>query len=590
MPAIEQIVAIGGAYLLAIAQGVANPIQQENAKAGTQAWQLFLPATNHEIEGYASLTSVNRGGQISLFVNTLDPAYRIEVFRMGWYGGLGARQVAGPIVLPGAAQIIPAADPANGFLIECNWTNPYVLKVPNNPSDPTDWASGVYLAKLTGSSSGRQSYIVFAVRDDARSSDFLYQSSVTTFQAYNSWGGYGLYGHSPSLCSIPAGQKVSFNRPYERTSGYPGAEFYIGAGEMFTYHLAYTSSYCDPPARGHSAAAWECNMVRFLEREGYDVTYCTDVDVHQNSSLVFGHKGFLSVGHDEYWSLEMRNNVEAARDGGVNLGFFSANTCYWQIRFEPSTINGLPDRTMVCYRDPNIDPLGATNPLVTVQWRYAPVNRPENTMIGVMYAEWPLDDALLVTNTSHWVFGGTGLHDGDSIGNLVGYEADQVRPGGPAGLQILAQSPTPDDVVQSDSAQKYSNMTLYTASSGSRVFATGSMQWAWGLDDYNANATLGPVLRTSRLSGSAQQITRNVLDNFRGSARVVGIQDNRDGTLTVTFAGIPGAHYLVQSVSNLARPTMWEVVSTNTAGTDGQWTFTDSLTGLTQRFYRSTQP
>src|SRR5687767_8076923 len=125
----------------------ANTIQIENGKPGTTAWQLVNPAIDHEIEGYASLTSVNRGGQIRLFVHTTDPSYTMDVYRLGWYGGAGGRQVAGPITRTGIRQVMPTATSTG--LIECNWTSPYVLTIPGS-SDPTDWASGIYLVKLTG--------------------------------------------------------------------------------------------------------------------------------------------------------------------------------------------------------------------------------------------------------------------------------------------------------------------------------------------------------------------------------------------------------------------------------------------------------
>lgn len=140
-------------FLLTAAQA-SNPIQIENAKPGTTDWRVADYALNHEIEGYASATSVNRGGQISLFVNTSAPTYTLEVFRMGWYDGTGARRMTDPVQLPGVQQPAPTPDPVTG-LIECNWTNPYVLSIPDTPSDPTDWASGVYLVKLTASDSGR---------------------------------------------------------------------------------------------------------------------------------------------------------------------------------------------------------------------------------------------------------------------------------------------------------------------------------------------------------------------------------------------------------------------------------------------------
>src|SRR3984893_8173149 len=126
-------------FCVALAQVVAaNVVQDENALPGTTSWQLSKPASNREIDGYASLTSVNKGGQISLFVNTADANYTIDVFRMGWYGGTGGREGLRPVQLSGVSQVIPVPNATTG-LAECNWTNPYVLNVPNT------WVSGVYL-------------------------------------------------------------------------------------------------------------------------------------------------------------------------------------------------------------------------------------------------------------------------------------------------------------------------------------------------------------------------------------------------------------------------------------------------------------
>ena len=108
---------------------------------------LTNPASNNEIAGYANLTSVNKGGQISLFVTTTDPQYQISVYRMGYYQGLGGRLMFGPVTVAGTNQTIPTPDPSTGFL-ECNWINPYVLTTGSN------WTSGIYLAKLTGTTSG----------------------------------------------------------------------------------------------------------------------------------------------------------------------------------------------------------------------------------------------------------------------------------------------------------------------------------------------------------------------------------------------------------------------------------------------------
>jgi hypothetical protein len=445
-----------------------NLIQQENTKPGTDTWGLSNPALNHEIEGYASLTGVNRGESVALYVNTIEPKYTIDVFRMGWYGGKGARWIKTTVTLAGVRQPAPAFDPQT-HLIECHWMNPYVLHIPGAPT--TEWVSGMYLAKLTAEPSGKQAYIVFVVRDDTRNSALLFQSSVATYQAYNDWGGWSFY-------TVPQAYKVSFNRPYQTS---------FGAPPLF-------------------AGAWEYSMLRFLEREGYDVTYSTDIDTHERGDLLFRHRGFLVVGHDEYWSWQMRTNVEMARDRGVNLGFFSANDAYWQTRFEPGAATGDVDRVMVCYRDPNLDPLFHSSDqshvfLTTTKFRLPPVNRPEDEMIGVMFEGGHGEDTdIVIEDASSWVFAGTGLKKGDHLKGLLGYEADRMFGSAPVGTHRIAHSP-----YKVGQQTRYSDMTIYTASSGSVIVATGSMQWCWGLDRF-------PY--ADRVNSTAQQATRNILGKF----------------------------------------------------------------------------
>lgn len=475
------------------------PIQVENGKPGTTEWVLTRPALHHEIEGYASLTSVNRGDTLKLFVNTGADFYTVQIYRMGWYQGAGAREIAGPIRRKGQVQPPPTTDPSTG-LIECRWENPLILAIPRNQSDATDWASGVYLAKLTAEPTGYQSYVIFVVRDDARSSTYLVQSSVTTFQAYNNWGGKSLYAFN-SVGGQAA--KVSFNRPYA-ISPLPLASRGVGAGDFLTSN----SFPIDYPA---SAAGWEYNMVRWLEREGYDVTYATNVDVHARPDLLVSHQAFLSVGHDEYWSWDMRRHVERARDQGTHVGFFSSNTCYWQIRLESSRLTGEPDRTIVAYKEnaPWHDPLqidqDPTNDyLVTTKWRNPPVSRPEAALIGSMFIETddPVDGDFVIEDATHWILNGTGLQRGDHLPGLLGYEVDGGRDLPQPSTRVVARAPL---------ARHDGTVTVYNTANGAIVFSTGSMQWSWGLDDYNV-----PSLRKSVFSQAAQHMTRNVLARFSG--------------------------------------------------------------------------
>src|ERR1700737_2164030 len=411
---------------------VPSPSDLERGHRATHAWQLARPATQREIEGYASHASVNRGETIELFVNTTDPAYTIEIYRLGWYGGKCGLLMMPPIRRQGRQQRVPSPHPDTG-LIECQWDDPYFLQIPIS-NDPTVWPSGVYLAKLTGSSSRAESYIHFVVRDDARRSDLLFQTSVTTYQAYNEWGGMSLY-------SKPAAYKVSFNRPYQR--GHGSGDFLF----------------------------WEYSLLRFLEREGYDVTYTTDVDTHMRGHLLLRNKAFLSVGHDEYWSWEMRDNLEAALAQGVHLGFFGANIGYWQARFEPSPLTGQENRTLVCYKKKahELDPFASHPDSVkrrrtTTQFRQQPVNRPENELVGVMYQSHQAEGDIVISDASSWVFEKTGLVTGDVLPGLLGYEADRIFPGSPAQIQRFAHSPY--DV---KGEQRYADMTYYVAPSGATV-------------------------------------------------------------------------------------------------------------------------
>lgn len=452
----------------------ANVVQLENAKQGDPGWQLTNISTNHEIEGYLSLTSVPRGGSIRIFVSTQDPSYTIDIYRAGWYGGAGARRMLPSIQRTGIKQVLPTPDPTTG-MVECNWANPYVLNIPLDTADSTDWASGIYLVNLTGSS-GLQAELIFVVRDDQRTSTYLFQSSVNTFEAYNNWGGKSLYAFNSTG---PQAVKVSFNRPY--VNGGP-SDFLV----------------------------WEYNMVRFLEREGYDVTYATDVDTHENPNLLLSHKEFVVAGHDEYWSWQMRNNVEAARDKGVSIGFFSANVCYWQIRYETSPLTGAADRTIVAYKETALssDPFVNTSQsyLTTTEWRLSPVNRPEDAMVGVMYGTEPVNGDIVVSNASNWIYSFTGLSNGSVLSGMQGYEVDWEQGDQPANTVVVAHSPVSGTSFSSDT-------TVYTATSGATVFATGSIQWSWGLDNWGAPSQHGFLENPA-----AKEVTRNVLARSVGAA------------------------------------------------------------------------
>jgi uncharacterized repeat protein (TIGR01451 family) len=464
----------------AAAELAPNAIQAENAKPGTPGWDEFASvASQTAVSGYASEISVDHGDSIDFFVTTTAASVKIDVYRTGWYGGVGARLVAAMGSFPGQAQAIPAPDPVTG-MVECHWARTATLNI------PADWVSGVYLARLTASN-GNSSFIFFVVRNDGGSEAINFQTSVTTYHAYNAYGGTSLYDNltNKSIFRGAHATKVSFDRPFDPLDG-------NGSGQFFWYEYPF---------------------IRWAECKGYDLTYTTNVDTHTNANPLTNHRAFLSLGHDEYWSKQMRDNVQGAIDNGVNVAFFSANSVFWQVRFEPDS-SGTPNRTLVGYKEfaiddvaPGPDPMyGVDNSQVTTHFRDAPVNRPENEMLGVMYQDmvgrsWP----YVVQNASHWIYAGSGFTNGTSLPNIVGYEYDKVFNNGhtPPGVTVLSNSPVIG--VSEGSGNSFSNSSIYTAPSGAIVFAGGTIQWAWGLDNYAGG---------NAVNAGFQRTTANILDRF----------------------------------------------------------------------------
>lgn len=431
-----------------------NPIAAENTCPGTSSWRPDYPTgPQSAIEAFTNPVSVNVGQRINIYVSTTALAYSLQVYRMGWYQGLGGRLLLTIPVLRGIRQPAPTMDPATRMMSCSNWYDPVILTV------PVSWVSGIYVVKLR-SSEGYMRYVYFVVRNDASKAPILYQSSVLTYQAYNNWGGYSLYVGYVSPGQHSSDRRayiVSFDRPFEQDDG-----------------LMYFDRY-------------EYDLLRWLERQGYNMSYATDVDTDLNPTSLRHHRLILIAGHDEYWSTAMRNHFTAARDAGVSLAFFGANDAYWHIRLQSSPLG--PDREVVCYKSALLDPLAAVDPQeATVRWRDAPLNQPENALLGEMYNGILAASAPLVLDAGAQPFlEGTSFHVGTALPDLVVQEYDGVVQNGltPPSLTILASSPvtctTASDLCPD--AKGVSNATLYTAPGGARVFDAGTFQWEWGLDD-----------------------------------------------------------------------------------------------------------
>lgn len=295
------------------AQVSPNPIVAENALPGNlqSEWDIGMTAGDPSIQGFATDISVNKGNRITFKIDAPSAStYTLKIYRLGYYNGDGARYMADATI----TATLPQTQPACNFIeatktTDCgNWADSAYWDVPG------DAVSGIYIGKLTRPGP-LVSHIAFVVRDDASTSKLLFKTSDATWQAYNGYGGNSLY--------VGQASKVSYNRPFYTRAGGGGG----GPGEDWLFNAEYP-------------------MLRWLERNGYDVTYTTDVDADRYGSLILNHQVFLSVGHDEYWSAAERSNVEAARDAGKHLAFFSGNEIYWKTRWDSTNY-----RTLVCYKE-----------------------------------------------------------------------------------------------------------------------------------------------------------------------------------------------------------------------------------------------
>ncbi len=484
-----------------------TPIGRENTQAGDTYW-VIAPghyAAQGEIAGYSLAVSANLGQTMRFAVSTRvpDDSYSFKVYRLGYYGGKGARLMTEADNQHGAAQgyfdetqveyhapdlpqncptCITSYRDALGQetnLIDANWAVTQSLTI------PTYWVSGVYLVLLT-TAEGKQNYIPFIVRDDARPTPYLMQIDVSTWQAYNSWGGfnsYGMYNGQGIDVTNPA-RIISYNRPYVAAHG--------------SFALFYYTEY---------------NMLRFLERGGYDVTYTTNIDVSAHPELLSRHKSLIIAGHDEYWDATERDGVISALHNGIDLLVFAGNEAYKQVRYEPDS-QGNADRWQVFYHSTS-DP-AARNPttarLTTLEFRLPPVSEPENSFIGVEWTAGGTENQnaqqmdMIFTNTNLWAFANTNLRPGDRVQGIVGYESDSLVDNGatPPHVIVVADSPA-----ALGTNPQHSQAIVRYPTAHSFEFDGATIDWSDALDGFNLfwprngqNIPVDPRL---------QQLMRNLL-------------------------------------------------------------------------------
>lgn len=442
-------------------------VTTENALPADPEWQIGN-VTYDAPTGWAGAASAQCGDSVALHVSSRR-AYQVIAFRMGWYGGAGARMVWESNLRPAVSQ--PSATLGATNTVEAPWTPTDTIQV------GTGWVPGDYLLELRDIA-GRASYVPLTVRDDGSTSALLVQDSVLTWQAYNHWGSYSLYT-GPDGLSPDRSRIVSFDRPYAPISGQS-----YGDGKFLTDDYSF---------------------VRFAEKRGMDVSYWTDLDLDRSPALLAQHKTLVLLRHSEYWTQNMRDAVTQARDNGMNVAFLGANNVYWRARLEPDTNNDL--RHLVVYRFQSDDPQWTATDATTT-YRSDPVNEPEQRLVGVEYDCLGVDAPMLITDPTAWVFANTGVTAGTQLPDIVNQEYDRFwsGTGGPA-VEVFAHSPLGCPAHQEDST--FADMSYYNTNSQAGVFAVGTMGWEPALDDWD---TSRPYPESER--AIVQQITENVLTVF----------------------------------------------------------------------------
>jgi hypothetical protein len=474
---------LAAAALRSPAADVPNLIAAENAKLGTRDWMLTRPridpASKYRcpwIEGYCSHTSIRAGEQIQFFVSTNPAAeWTLEIYRTGFYNGDGGRlmQKLGPF--PGKVQPDPPVGEKR--LRNCAWEAGASLKIPR------DWLSGVYLGKLTELTGRTQSYVIFIVRDERRA-DFLFQCSDHTWQAYNRWPNqFSLYDNGKNEWFWGGGVQVSFNRPYGKYCQILDAPLSTGSGEFLL---------------------WEFPLAFWLEEHGYDVTYISNQDTHHDAAGLQRAKGFISVGHDEYWTIEMFRNVQAAIAGGVSAAFLSGNAVCGRVKFD--------DQMRAFERVGVFGPPGGTHEFD--QMKTLAHERPyANELIGA-HSTGPVTGGAdwICALPDHWLFAGTDMKKGDSIPGLVGWEyhGDPARI---AGLEVVATGPTQSAPGKLNGGQF--TATIYPGAKNNFVFNAATIWWADALSAPPGYVRPSVYTTPKGPDGRVQQIMRNLLERMK---------------------------------------------------------------------------
>jgi hypothetical protein len=508
-----------------------TPIQRENALPGTSAWQA---RAGGDISLYGSQIGVAPGDRVDLHVSTAN-RYRVVVYRLGWYAGAGGRLVT---CVPGCttdeqghvqpSPTVPQGPAGSAPPIRADW--PVTDSIQVDPS----WTSGYYLAEAvltSGPDAGRVATTFFIVREPQKpiGSRLLVQVPVNTWQAYNRWGGKSLYDFYG-----PRAYRVSFDRPF---------------GDM-----AQTPMW------------WEIQLVRFVEREGYDVSYQTDLETDTDPGSLLRHRAVLIAGHDEYWTSRIRDAFDTALAQGTNLAFMGSNEAYWRIKYEDG------GRTIFGFKS-LYDPTPA---LADKTALFREIGRPECMLSGVLHqflVQMPaaLDYTVTPAGAADPWLSRTGFNAGDTVAAVVGREHDVINPYPSScfhpGLTVLFH-------YDGKGVDQNGDAVRFTAPGGARVFASGAQQFTWALDDWRSDGSLSPVppiepWRGVPVDPRLQQFMRNALDDLTRPAAPQGLTARQVGDRVQVSVSHPADPRVVGFVAAVRIGDRWARICHGTSSCTG---------------------
>lgn len=495
----------------------ATVVAAENALTGTPRATWDLPTTDlggiATLQGFCDGFTANRDETANFKIAQSDGAgWSAEVFRLGYYGGNGARSYG--TLAPSGAQLTssqsqPApldADASTTKLsADCsNWATTLTWT-------PPSWApSGMYVLRLNRTGGGA-SHVMFILRDDARTADLMVMPSDSTWNAYNAFGGMGsanwlagnslYFGTTVNQYDTDCARFVSYNRPVVNR-----------AAQNVTYGAVEWSNFF----------TGEYPMLRFLERNGIDAKYygCIDAAGDPTGAKLANVGAAMMIGHNEYWSDGMRAGWEAAKAAGTNIFSCAANECFWRLVGTELDGAGRP-RTWECQKS-TINGRGNTRPEWTGTWRDPDGagkggDNPENLLTGTIFVvNGPDLRALVVPKDGGYADQPLWRHTSvaalaagqsySSPSQIIGFEWDTYGPAGcsTTGADFLAD-PHPQarycsnmtanvtlDFVLTDAGDVYGPGTVThrcvvtpNGPNGGITFGTGTINWALGVDNAN---------------------------------------------------------------------------------------------------------